>query len=581
MKRINRFFRNIALAVGIAAGAGAVSGCQNWETNLENKLQDKGFSHEQAEVGAAVGLRRVFTKKVEDEKKGTVTYEFNYNVLKDDEVLQVVEDMYSDVKDMLDYDGGISYQKYLKNSGRGDHLEKEEKILKYLKDMIREKVLHRKFERLTGGSSSWWSGGSWGGGYYDDWMYDKKGDPDGKVQDKQAKPGDETEKALKKNHEDEAQEYYGYGGYGNGWGRSEPEDQFKVDEKQKLTLADLFPNNRPKREFETDEVKKARERGDLNNGNFKVEEINTVIEFWEKVDNPQYLVDHGEKRWKFKKRRAGVSILGFNVDGDKEKKTDYIEVFRLRPDGKRESKPAVKMFRPSGSERLEVIVADRDFEGEGGYGVPDWVGRPDMFVENARDLMEFQELLDFIFQKKRDEEKREKPNIDLEMNKLYIVKAGTLPMNSFACGDECFERFLPDYKKGPNGSPTRYMVHVRRDIPDEIEEHEKMHKGFPIKWVALQYMGGRSRVVEFYKVKKEFAGKDLKTNVFGTRVSIEDETGLIRNYDVKAVIEDKPYQIAFDRNRQKRWTIKDEDGDGKCFECKKVEAWTNDVIPDK
>lgn len=567
MKKVKRFFRNAALALSIAAGAGAAAGCESWETNLEDKLQKKGFTYEQAEVGAAVGLRRVFTNKVEDEKKGTVTYEFNYNVLKDDEVLQVVQDMYDDVTFLLEYDGGVGYMKYLRNSGRGEHLRKQEKLLKCIKDMIREKVLHRKFERLTGGSSGR-GYNRWGGGYHSGWQYDEEG-----------RAGQEMMKEDEKlDADDKAQRYYNYR---HGWRRSEPEDQFKIDEDEKLTLADIFPANRPEREFDTDEIKKARERGDLDNGEFKVEEINTIIEFWEKADNPQYQVDYGENPWKLKKRKAGVRILGFNVDGDRDKKTDYIEIYRFRHDGSTEPEPAVKMFRPARSDRLEVIVADKDFEGEGGYGVPDWVGRPDMFIENARDLMEFQELLDFIFQKKKEEEKRQRPDINVEMNKLYVVKAGTLPMNAFACGDDCWDRFLPEYKEGPNGEPTRYRVHVRRDIPEEADAHDRMDKAFPIKWVALQYMGGRSRVVEFYRVKEEFRGKELKADVFGTRVSIEDDTGLIRNYDVKAVIEDRPYQISFDRNRQKRWDIKDENKDGKCFECKRSRAWTYDVIPDK
>ena len=116
-------------------------------------------------------------------------------------------------------------------------------------------------------------------------------------------------------------------------------------------------------------------------------------------------------------------------------------------------------------------------------------------------------------------------------------------------------------------------------MPDEMGEEEKHHAHLSLKWIALEYNVG-SRVVEFYRPKEEFRNKNYRINVNGRRVTLIEEDGRIRSLDIKAVIEDTPYRIDFDRNRWKRWEIKDKDGDEKCYECKRERARTDDVIPE-
>ncbi|MBR9683199.1 hypothetical protein GOV03_01545 [Candidatus Woesearchaeota archaeon] len=523
MSKFTRFLRNTALTLGIVVG---VSGCKNWEGDLEQRLVQKGFTKEQAEVGAAVGLRRVFTEKVEKDD-GTVTYQFNYDGIKDSEVLQVVREMHADIKKTLDFDGNLNWAKYLENTGRGKHLQKQEKIYKYLQDVLKEKVLHRKFEKLIGQS-------------------------------------------------------FNYGGYGYSSYRSAPEDKFKVDSDEKFSLATIFPLNRKPMEFIPDYVTQAMKRGDLKDKKFKVEEVMTVYEFLEKVSNPQALVDYGEKRWVFKQRAAGLKITAYNLDNDKEKKPDYIEVFRLNKDGTPESKPAVRIFKTAWSSSLEVIVADRDFEGEGGYGQPDYVGRT-FPVTTGRDLLGHTKLINFIFQKEREQEKREVPEMK-ELNKLYIVEAGTMSMVPFDCNGECWENFIPEYKTGPGGRHNPFTVHIRKSIDSmkDIPPGEKEHKDSSLNWIALEYEGS-SRVVEFYKPKEEFKDKKFRIEVIGRRVSLIGEDGVMKNYPIRTVIEDKPYRIDFDRNPHRRWEIKDKDDNSDCYECKREVArpGDNELIPKK
>lgn len=522
-----RFLRNAAFSLlGLGLLGANPGSCENWQTTLEDKIVEKSYTREQAEVGAAEGLKRVFTEKIEKDD-GAVAYKLNYDVVKDSEILQIVEEMYDDIKEMLEIRGNIHWLKYLKNTGEGEHLQKQEKIYKYHLDVLRNKVLHRKFEELIGQSSR--------------------------------------------------DDSYLYSPY------SSPKNQFKVKEEEKYSLATVFPLNREKKEFDANYIKKARERGDFKDSKKKVEEILTRYEFFEKVPNPQYVVDYGENKWLFKKRVAGLKIIAYSLDDNKDKKADYIEVFRLKKEETSESKPAVKIFKSSGSNSLDVIVADCDFEGEGGYGMPDYVGRH-YFIKTARDLMEYSELLDFIFQKKKEEEKREWPELK-EMNKLYIAKVGTLPMAHYDCKNGCWDRFLPEYKTGPGGKQNIFTVHIKRDIIgkdiiDNLDEEDKAHMKFSLKWIALQY-GGGSRVVEFYEPKKEFRNKKFSVNVSGRNVSLTGEDGQIKSYDVNAITEDKPYQIDFDRNPYKRWEIRDKDGDGKCYECKRERARPEEVIPKK
>lgn len=525
MKKPKGILTNALLATSLATGIGA---CSNFENNLENRLMDEGFTKEQAEVGAAVALRRAFTEKT-DKEDGTATYSLTLAGIKDEDILEVVDSVHDDLVDTLKFDGDIEWQKFKTITGMGEHLQKQEKVFKYHGDMLRKKVLHRKFEELVNPMQR-------GSGYYNP-----------------------------------------YSDYGSSYQQPQqgPKDPFGTKEEERYSIAAIFPMGQKEADFEAEYVKSARKRGELGEQKAIVEEIIQMYTFYEKVANPQYVIDKGEKKFIHRQRKAGLRITAYNLDNDKEKKPDYIEVFRMMADGKQESKPAVRIFKPDGRGMLEVVVADRDFENEAGYGVPDYVGRK-FGVESARELMELPDLINFIFQKKIDEETMEGPKLT-EMNKLYITKAGTLPMTPYEINQDGWEQYLPDYKKMPSGMPNSFNVHIMRDLKPEENDHTKQSE---IKWIALQYESG-GRVVEFYRPKDKFRGKKFRVSVEGNRISFTADDGKIESYDVKSAIEDKPYRIDFDRNPFKRWEIVDRDEDGKHFEAKRERAKTDDIIPKK
>lgn len=66
---------------------------------------------------------------------------------------------------------------------------------------------------------------------------------------------------------------------------------------------------------------------------------------------------------------AGMKITADNNPDDNQ--VDLIEVYRYK-DGKRESKPAVRIFVVNGGQ-YEILVLDVDKEGEYGFGLPDYV----------------------------------------------------------------------------------------------------------------------------------------------------------------------------------------------------------------
>ena len=249
-------------------------------------------------------------------------------------------------------------------------------------------------------------------------------------------------------------------------------------------------------------------------------------------------------------------------------------LFRSK-DGKLETKPALKVFKPNGTGDLEIVVADYDPEGKPGYGVPDLVEEMGK-IESSRDIKDNSELMSLIF-KQEQKPQRQYPEGE-EINKLYIVKSGTAPLESYENRQEGWEEFLPEYRsisaalfqtvqmKGK--SKPKITVQVKTDYPTEDQEEDEEQSEFAkIAWIALWYEGD-ARVMEFYHPNEQFREKKYRITAQGREVTVRDEEGQIKQYDVKALLEKKPYRIDFDRNQEKRWEILDKDKDNIHYEAK-------------
>lgn len=501
------FLKKAILSAAILVGS--TTGCKNYENLSEQKLKERGFTQEQAEVLTAVSFRYMLTDQTKSHD-GTAAYAINYGAITEEEILTTVERTYKDLTEILETTN-VSEAKYLSTTGLGEHLKKQEEVYKYLDDTLKRKVLHRKFKNMI--------------------------------------------------RENGGQIMNSY-------------DPYKISDEEKYSIATLFPFKKENLEFNARYVDVAKETGKLKDPATIVEEINTQQKYFEKIKNPDYPLKDRNNEWVHKERNIGIRIISYNLDNDTEKIADYIEAYRLNTDGEQESLPAIRVFKPNGAGNLEVVVADRDLEGERGYGTPDYLTRS-LNIFTAYDILS-SEAADYIFNTK---EERAPPDLE-SANTLYIARAGTITKETYDIDKSGWESYLPDYKSGKN--TKNFMIHIKLKETSSIEEGFKGE----VEWIAKQYYD-KSRVVEFYNLNSKFKDASIVSGmpgkivpmISGKTVSMVDSTGQIKQYYVDAVVDPFPYRIDFDRNPQKRWVLLDQDDDKNHYEAKKEVTWTEDIIP--
>ncbi|MFH1332669.1 MAG: hypothetical protein ABIH53_00325 [archaeon] len=342
-------------------------------------------------------------------------------------------------------------------------------------------------------------------------------------------------------------------------------DPLNVNEEDKYSITTIFPINQEPMEFDMNYVKSAIAEGKLNDPSTIVESLTEVYTYFEKVNNPKYPKIDKYEEFIFKKRKMDIKITSYNLDNDKEMEADYVELFRLKEDGNQESIPAVKVFKPNGTGNLELIVADKDPEGTPGYGIPDLVQTIQISIGSDLTTLGIEE---FIFESSQ----KDKPvlvDFDKE-SEVYIVKSGTLLAEKYDMNFEGWESSLPSYKSGDNAKKVSVHIKLTGDENDELRK---------IEWIAKQYPD-TNRTVEFYKLNETFKEEEyafVKSNE--KSISLMGSTGQIKQYAVEAILEDKPFRIDFDKSKQKRWILLDQDKDGVTFEAKREISWSRDVIP--
>ncbi len=360
----------------------------------------------------------------------------------------------------------------------------------------------------------------------------------------------------------------GSGNYGYYWHYSSyASDSLSKDER--YSLSTVFPFNQEDMEFEAEYVRIARKSDKLKDPATVVEDITEMKKFFEKVRNINYPLTDKSSEWVFKEINMGLRITSFNLDDDEEKETDYIEAYRITKEGKLESKPAIRIFKTGdGVGSLEVIVADKDLKGKAGYGIPDYVDNP-YLISVGSDILPINELIDYIFQDLK------KPELKIpdtkDMNKVYIISTGTVPAEKYDMNASGWESELPDYKT--REQLARVSGHVMLDSEDEEKGEGK------IKWIAHRYFGGQ-RVVEFYRPNNKFKDDIYSIeSVYGRIATLKDTDGRLTQSDIKAICEEKPFRIDFDRSTQKRWRLFDLDDDKAHYEAKQEVAWSWNTIP--
>lgn len=277
-------------------------------------------------------------------------------------------------------------------------------------------------------------------------------------------------------------------------------------------------------------------------------------DFYKKDINTEHPDDPNEFVWK--SWRGGLELFSYQIQtvskpGDNL--GDYIEGYRII-NGKKESKPALKIFFPSHSP-VAVVVIDSDKENEPGFNLPDFVDQ--LIVSDLTDIQKNGDVIGKIF-KEKSETRRKTPA--KKENKPEVARSGE-PLNLWEKCPDNDGCSIPKYR-GEMGNG--YSLRIEFDNGTGGEE--AMTRG--VKYVAKEYL--INKTTEYYRPKPEFQNV-LSAEAFGKRVRFimadgSEVSGVITPGPNK-FIENEPYAIAYTEG-QKRWWAEKSPG-SKVFDKRK------------
>ena len=261
--------------------------------------------------------------------------------------------------------------------------------------------------------------------------------------------------------------------------------------------------------------------------------------------------------------KVGVEFVSYKIlDGDqpKDNMAEYIEGTRLEvaDNGniKRESKPSLRLFVPNNGYG-SVLVIDKDKEGEIGFLLPDFVERIQR-VATAQELMNDSVLSRLFYDSEQDT--RIKPKSPPPLT-VEIAPVGGAKIDVWETNPNGWT--VP--MKYKNNTADNYSVALKfKGSEDEHFDHSKHNKQveyFRKNWEST------GNVVEYFYPKPPYNEANIEqVSAFG-----KDLSGFLANGEriegritsgLNKFIQDKPYAIAYVQS-EKRWMLRDEDGDGK------------------
>lgn len=478
-----------------------------YETLLEQRLKEKGFSPEEAKVGVIMGERALFLKETKNanEDNGTATYryEFNYGGITINDMLETFGGMIKELDDALSRKNDLRWEKYLDQFGLREVLEKKRTVVTYIRDSLAHKQLHNDFRDLMG------------------------------LRPKQAN-----------------------------------KDFHKVRQDETYSLTALLPDGAKELVFDAKYVQDARRTNKFADERSIVESITQDITFYEKIPNPDYPFNDPNQQHIFKKRQRRVKIISYNLDDNTEKKPTYIEAYRIKPDGTQETSPALKIFKSTNSSTLDVLVADKDKEdNKKGFGKPDLV-RPISGVTVGSDLQHHHpDIIEYLFKEK---DIPPVPTIQTN-TEAHIIETGKYPFAQYEIKADGWQNEIPDHKESELANRYKIHVKLEDIQGDDAEQTDTTirKKSRRIEWIAKSYNGTGGRIVKFYKPSdaiKDHAVIDIKGTA--TEVELHEQGRPIDKYRLDYLIRENPFRIDFDFSPERRWSILDKDGDGVIYEAK-------------
>lgn len=296
-----------------------------------------------------------------------------------------------------------------------------------------------------------------------------------------------------------------------------------------------------------------------------------------KEPDPLKLDDPNSFIWKSKEE--ALELISYKISSSEKhqsNQSDYMEGFRI-PKGKRESKPALKIFFLQGNPN-GVMVLDTDKEGELGFGIPDVVQQ--VFISKISDIWGNPSIIPLLFQEKEKRIVPKKP--EPKQINVEIAKIGN-PVDTWEISKEQGGWTIPFGYKNDIGD--NYNVRLKLE-----ETKSEMILNRKIEYIAKEWTGGNrgtpsvGAVVEYFKPKSPYNNNNIskaevKHSENTKMVSFVFEDGTIDTRIVthvsNKVIEDEPYAIEYTEG-QKRWRIEKDSGSA-VFNKKKEVSFPKEV----
>ncbi len=317
--------------------------------------------------------------------------------------------------------------------------------------------------------------------------------------------------------------------------------------------------------FNFDQIDEARKVGVLK----LIEYIKIQISrtFDHKERDPNDLKDDNAFIWIPINQEIEISNFKIiNSDRPENNIGNYIEAYRYN-NGKKESRPCLKVFMPKSEKPNSVLVIDTKKEGDAGFGLPDFVEERSAPV-NVNDLVRDQALIDRLFDSQKEKKRIPPKNISVYVE---IAKSEN-PIDVWEKTKDIVKGFVVPFKySNPLGSNYNIRIQLNKTITYFKKEWTNGNRFEPTL----------GEVVECYKAKppydklkfisaKVVASEDTKRVLF-TKEDGSTEEGFI-NPGKNRFIEDKPTAIFYSEG-EKRYVIK-RSSDSLTFD-KKKELSTN------
>lgn len=337
--------------------------------------------------------------------------------------------------------------------------------------------------------------------------------------------------------------------------------------------AEAFP-------FKSDEIEGAKKDGSLK----EIESLQLDFQspYDHKAPNPAIPDDSNEFIWK--PVHMAIQLTNYKIitdDKPQDNKGNYIEGYRVI-DGKKESKPALKIFFPSNGYGAIVLI-DTDREGDAGFGVPD-ILQSVSGLDNVRDVIANGTLLATLFQEKKSE-KRVLPPHNLFKIEISTVDKPIDPWEKAPTAEGWIVPYKYADKTGENYTIEIKFKKLRHeDLKDSDGEMDMSKMQYrEIEYIAKvyhksgdKYSPSAGQVVEYFR-PRDGAAKKCKAEVdYGNDQKInftyEDGTEMSAVLTPKSkLVEDVPYAKSFVQGQnQFRWWVESSNGDGKYDKRKKV-----------